>query len=127
MELIEDFGVTDFIAGGALGFDTLAETVVLELRRIYPDIKLRLYLPCRDQTKKWRAADAAVWERILNEADDYRYITDGNYVSGCMQARNREMVNDAYYGIAYCTHDRSGTASTIKYAVSLNRKIKVLK
>ena len=126
IDLIENYGVTDFIAGGALGFDTLAEIVVLDLKRIYPQIKLHLYLPCRNQFAKWNKKDIEIWKRILNEADDYRYITDSNYVTGCMQLRNHTMVRDAYYGIAYYTHGRSGTASTIKYAINNERKIKII-
>lgn len=126
IDLIENHGVTDFIAGGALGFDTLAEGVVLDLKRVYPQIKLHLYLPCRNQFARWNKKDIEMWKRILNEADDYRYITDSNYVTGCMQLRNREMVRDAYYGIAYYTHGRSGTASTIKYAINNERKIKII-
>lgn len=126
VDLIENYGVTDFIAGGALGFDMLAEAVIIELKRRYPEIKLHLYLPCRNQTAKWYKKDIEMWERILKEADDYRYITDGKYVTGCMQLRNREMVKDAYYGIAYYTHGRSGTSSTVQYAINLERKLKII-
>ena len=126
IDLIENHGVTDFIAGGALGFDMLAEKVVLDLKRVYPELKLHLYLPCRDQFAKWNKKDIEMWQHILNEADDYRYITDGDYVTGCMQLRNREMIRDAYYGIAYYTRKRSGTASTIKDAINKERKIKII-
>lgn len=126
IDLIENYSVTDFIAGGALGFDMLAESVVLELRRSYPWIKLHLYLPCHNQFAKWSSKNIEMWERILDEADDYRYITDSNYVTGCMQLRNHAMVRDAYYGIAYCTRGQSGTSSTIRYAINKERKIKII-
>ena len=50
IRLIEK-GVLYFGAGGALGFDTLAALTVLRLRKQYPQIKLILVLPCRDQTR----------------------------------------------------------------------------
>ncbi len=114
--LIEDKGVETFIAGGALGFDTLAARTVTELKEEYPFIKLYLYLPCNDQSKLWSAEDRYEWRMIMAKADDYRYVTDGPYVEGCMQKRNYKMADDAYYGIAYCVLSRSGTGMTVSYA-----------
>ena len=50
--LIEQ-GYCYFGAGGALGFDTLAAQMVLRLRERYPQIRLILVLPCRNQTRGW--------------------------------------------------------------------------
>ena len=51
IDLIEKENYTDFRAGGARGFDTLAALVVLKLRERYPQIKLHLFLPCKNQEK----------------------------------------------------------------------------
>ena len=40
-------GYLYFGAGGALGFDTLVAQTVLDLKCLYPSIKLILVLPCR--------------------------------------------------------------------------------
>lgn len=114
--LIEDKGVETFIAGGALGFDTLAARTVTELKEEYPFIKLYLYLPCNDQSRLWSAEDKYEWWMIMTKADGYKYVTDGPYVEGCMQKRNYKMADDAYYGIAYCVLARSGTGMTMHYA-----------
>lgn len=124
--LIENHNVTDFIAGGALGFDTLAAMVILELKRHYPNIKLHLYFPCTDQSSKWKFYDKKIWDSIKLMADDYRYISDMPYVAGCMQLRNKAMVDASDYGIAYCTRNLGGTFSTIKYAKEKNRKITII-
>lgn len=111
-----DSGITEFIAGGALGFDTLVATVVLGIKKEYPDVKLSLYLPCPEQDKKWSDKDKAMYRDILKSADNVKYLFD-RYVDGCMLERNRAMVNDAVICIAY--HDgraRSGTAMTVNYA-----------
>ena len=57
---------------------------------------------------------------------DYKYITDMPYVAGCMQLRNKAMVDASDYGIAYCTRNFGGTASTIKYAKEKNKDITVI-
>ncbi|MEG1268017.1 MAG: SLOG family protein, partial [Oscillospiraceae bacterium] len=58
ISLIET-GYCYFGTGGALGFDTLAAKAVLEVRQVYPHIKLILVLPCLEQTRGWSANDIA--------------------------------------------------------------------
>lgn len=48
-------GYRYFGAGGALGFDTIAEQAVLQLRHDFPQIRLILVLPCKDQTRGMRS------------------------------------------------------------------------
>ncbi|MBQ3538084.1 MAG: DUF1273 family protein, partial [Clostridia bacterium] len=52
ISLIEE-GITDFLAGGAIGFDMLAEEAVLSLKEKYPRIRLHIIVPCRNQPLKW--------------------------------------------------------------------------
>ena len=47
-------GITDFICGGAMGFDTLASQLVLAVRNDIPKIRLILALPCKNQTQGWK-------------------------------------------------------------------------
>ena len=108
-------GVREFIAGGALGFDTLAAECVIAMRRAYPDIKLKLYLPCRDQHARWNARDVERYMRVLENADEILYISE-NYSPGCMHKRNRAMVDASDICIAYVTRQSGGSAYTISYA-----------
>lgn len=62
-------GYRYFGAGGALGFDTLAAQAVLQLRTEYPQIRLILVLPCKEQTRGWLAADVDTYIEILHQAD----------------------------------------------------------
>ena len=114
--LINDKGVTDFITGGALGFDTLAARVIIELKEKYDYIKLHLYLPCYDQMENWNSRNQYESRMIMSYADSKTYTTEGKYVTGCMQLRNRRMADDARYCIAYLNKPRSGTAYTVSYA-----------
>lgn len=124
--LIEEHGVEDFIAGGALGFDTLAAECIIDLKKKYQNIKLHLYLPCYNQSNLWKSEDKYKWHIIASQADDFKYITKSNYINGCMQKRNKAMVDDAYYGLAYHIISRSGTGSTIRYAEQKGRIIENL-
>ena len=112
--LISD-GYTYFLAGGALGFDTLAAEAVLEMRVIYPEIKLKLVLPCLSQTNGWNLQDKMKYEAIREKADEIMYISMA-YYSGCMHERNRYLVDNSSVCICYLTENKGGTAFTINYA-----------
>ena len=108
-------GKNIFLAGGALGFDTLAAQTVLALKSDYPQIQLRLVLPCLAQTRGWSATDVRIYEDIKSKADTFCY-TSQEYTRGCMQKRNRALVDGSCACICYLTESKGGTAYTVKYA-----------
>ncbi len=115
LDLIER-GATVFRTGGAMGFDTVAALKVLELREIYPQIELELILPCRNQTERWSDADVRTYNHVLSRADRHKYLME-TYVSGCMQERNRQLVQGSDVCVAYCYRNRGGTLYTMSYAL----------
>lgn len=108
-------GYERFLAGGALGFDTLAADMVIELKSLYPHIQLILVLPCREQTRGWSQNDIDNYERIKLQADEIIYTAE-NYYRGCMHIRNRCMVDNSSLCICYLTKETGGTAYTVRYA-----------
>lgn len=109
-------GVTVFYAGGALGFDMLAEETVLSLKPQYPQIHLILALPCQNQEKSWSQDQKARYIHLLSQADRVIYTAE-QYHRGCMHVRNRFMVDNSRYCIAYLRQTTGGTAYTADYAV----------
>ena len=122
VSLIEDKGVTDFIAGGALGFDTLAAQTVIDLKEEYPYIKLNMYYPCYKQFQKWSERDKNKWYNIDILCDSRIFISE-EYTDDCMQRRNQKMVDDSYYGICFCMKNNTGTGATIKYARQCGKSV----
>lgn len=114
-------GYRYFIAGGALGFDMLAEVEVLRAARFDEDIKLILALPCRDQTSRWESVPHYVehlrrYKQILGLADCVVYVNDF-YTDTCMWERNRYMVDRSSACIAYYSgYPRSGAGQTYRMA-----------
>ena len=105
-----------FICGGALGFDTVVAEKIIRLKREFPHIRLHLYLPCKDQDKKWSFSDRRRYKKILESAD-YVKIMAESYYDGCMRDRNYKMVDDARACVCYLNNEsRSGTAQTVRYA-----------
>ena len=109
-------GATVFRTGGAIGFDTVAALKVLELKERYPHIRLELILPCRNQTEYWEETAVRTYRYILEHADSHRYLFD-SYVDGCMQERDRRLVDGSDICVAYCNRSRGGTAYTFAYAL----------
>ena len=84
-------GYRHFLAGGALGFDTLAASLVLAFKKHYPDITLTLMLPCADQDSKWSSEEREIYENQKRAADEIICLAP-RYYDGCMQKRNQAMV-----------------------------------
>ena len=110
-------GVVFFGAGGAWGFDMLAEETVLRLKEEYPHIRLVLVLPCppEQQTLKWSADQRQRYYEILERADKVRILSP-QYTCDCMLARNRHLVDGRAYLVCYLREQRGGTAYTVGYA-----------
>ncbi len=109
-------GVTDFITGGALGFDTIAAQTILSMRQDFPQIRLILALPCKDQDKHWKEPNRQQYQNICNSADEIYYISE-KYSPTCMMKRNRFMVDHSSHCVFYLTNQRSGTYNTVAYAM----------
>ena len=109
------FGYTTFKAGGALGFDTVVAEYILQKRAEGLPVRLELVLPCADQAARWGETDRRRYEAIKRAADKVECLHD-RYVDGCMQERNRRMVDESSLCIAYCNQPSGGTAGTVRYA-----------
>ena len=110
-----DNGYIYFGAGGALGFDTLAEKIVLHLKEQYPHIKLILVLPCETHARGWSRKAQLEYNNIKCRADKVVY-TSKNYHMGCMYKRNRHLVDESSVCVCYLSHSTGGTAYTVNYA-----------
>ena len=115
MRLIDN-GYEYFACGGALGFDTFAASYISSLKMRGFPVKLVLMLPCRDQAAKWDEFNRYVYNNLLGRADEILYISQ-NYYPGCMQKRNRALVDASSACICYLTAaGGSGTRQTVEYA-----------
>ena len=109
-------GYRTFLCGGARGFDTLAALEVLKFRNSHPDIRLIIAVPCSSQADRWTAEDRKVWQSVCDKADDVNILSD-SYYNGCMQARNRYMVDASSLCLCYLVRFEGGTWSTVRYAL----------
>ena len=96
---------------------------MLDMKAKYPQIRLELILPCRNQTERWDEAERKAYVYILQNSDSYRFLFD-TYFEGCMQERDRRLVAGSDVCVAYCVHSQGGTAYT--YAQALRAGIEII-
>lgn len=114
--------ISCFISGGALGFDMMAAQTILELKQIFRHIRLTMVVPYPEQNQAWSEIDKAIYRRILAEANEV-VLTSDHYFRGCIQLRNRCLVDRSNICICYLIKSNSGTAYTVNYAEKKGLKI----
>ena len=62
------------------------------------------------------------YEYILSSADEVKYISE-NYNKSCMKKRNQAMAEECDIMIAYVSRDYSGSAQTMRMAVSSGKEV----
>lgn len=93
-------GYRNFLCGMAIGFDTIAAEVVLELKDEYKDIRLVAVVPFRGQCERWSVANQMRYAGILSKADDMVVLSE-YYYNGCLLKRNDYLIHQASKLIAY--------------------------
>ncbi len=129
MALLYDRGVRCFYVGGAVGVDTWAAELLLEMRKleVYKDIVIRLAIPFPGQadrfTKNQKKRYRRIWERC-KKVD--RITVSEAYSPDVYKKRNYYMVDRSDYLLAVYDPDspaRSGTSVTVNYAKKKGLKI----
>ena len=120
-----DNGYRNYIVGAAVGFDMVALIALIKFRKEHK-IKITIAIPCNNHTAKWSQENRELFAKLSKLADKIIHTSKFDYYDGCMQRRNEYMVNNSNAVIAYYNGSEGGTANTIKYAKSKNKKITVI-
>ena len=115
-------GVTDFISGGAIGFDLIAAALIVAKKEVGKDIRLIFALPCRNQDANWNEEKKSLYQNLLKEADKVIFVSE-EYSSLCMKKRNQYMVEHSGYCICALLNEKSGTGQTVRLARKKGLKI----
>ena len=120
-------GYTHFISGMALGVDIICAELILKIKSKNKNISLECAIPCKNQTKLWNIFQKKRYTKICSQADKITYITNTTYTNSCMQKRNCYMIDNSNLVVAVYTNKSGGTAKTLEYAKSKNKKIIIIK
>ena len=115
LEYLIGQGYTDFMSGGALGFDQMAARIVLSLREKYPWVRLIMVIPFDGQADKWSQEQRGRWLEIIEASDKVIHISH-SYDKGVFFRRNHYMVDHVDLLLAAYDGQPGGTAGTIAYA-----------
>ena len=110
-----DEGYDTFISGMARGVDTWAARLVLDRKQKDPKIRLICAMPYRAHGAGFKGEDRWNLCNLLEGCDDIVYVSD-KYFTGCMDVRNRYMVDNSSAVLAVVSDYKSGTGKTIAYA-----------
>ncbi|MCH5206510.1 MAG: DUF1273 family protein [Oscillospiraceae bacterium] len=122
---LADEGAGEFYSGMALGVDTWAAEAVLELKESRPEIKLIAVIPCPEQDERWSAANRQRYREILERCDKVMTVSP-NYHKGCMQKRNRALVEMCDVLLAVYDGKPGGTQFTVNFAQKKGKKVIVV-
>ena len=114
-------GTTRFLCGMAVGFDMKAAQAVLELKGEY-DIQLVACLPCTNQSERFSARSKALYHEILGQCDEMIVLGE-EYTRGCMQRRDRYLVDNCDVLVSFLRKNSGGTYYTVNYARKSNKKV----
>ena len=87
-------GYRHFICGMAQGCDLYFCELALALRQRHGDVSVEAAIPCPTQADGWPRAQQERYRRLV-AACDYETLVQSSYSPGCMQRRNRYMVDHA--------------------------------
>ena len=107
-------GAGKFICGNALGVDTWAAQIILEKRKINPEIQLEIALPFFGHN-----SDSIACGKIQKEADYVHVVSTQKSQTAAFFQRNKYMVDNSDIIIAVYDEQentRSGTLRTLELA-----------
>ncbi len=121
-KLIEG-GFKTFLVGMALGFDI--EVMKILVKNKNKNIDIIACIPCPEQSNYYSKKNKEEYDYLLKMADKKVVISE-NYTKWCMQKRNRYMVDNSSTLVAYLRREKSGTAYTVNYAKSKDKKLIII-
>ena len=106
-------GVTDFLCGGARGFDLLCGETVLGLAEEL-GIRLVLAVPYPGQERGYSSDEKRLYRRLCENAEVH--VISERYHRYSLMKRNQFLVDHAKYCISYLRRPSGGTFLTVQYA-----------
>lgn len=120
IEKIIERGYKTFLVGMAWGFDLKVFETLLNFKN--KNIDIIACVPCENQEYYFKNSEKEKYLEYLKKADKVVYVSD-KYFDGCMQKRNRYMVDNSSILVAYLYSNMGGTKNTVSYAQKQGKNI----
>lgn len=116
VEMAYEEGYRHFLCGMAQGCDLYFCEAVMELQSRREGVTVEAAIPCPSQAESWKADQRRRYQRLLSLCD-FETMVSAEYTPGCMQRRNRYMVDHSSLLIAAFDGSAGGTRRTVEYAL----------
>ena len=116
VEAAYEEGFRHFACGMALGSDLYFCEAVLALRERRSGVVMEAAIPCLAQADRWSRDQRERYRRLV-AACDLETVISESYCPGCMQRRDRYLVDHASLLIAVFNGSPGGTRYTMQYAM----------
>ena len=126
VEKLIKLGYINFISGGALGVDTWAAQIVLELKTQFTQIKLIIAKPFPSQDSMWLKKSRDDFKELCQRADQIVEVSQDPYTAWKMQVRNEYMIDNSSTVIAVWDGSSGGTGNAVNYARKKNKNIIII-
>ena len=120
IEKIIESGYRTFLVGMAWGFDLKVFETLLNFKN--KNIDIIAYVPCENQERYFKNSEKEKYLEYLKKADKVVYVSD-KYFDGCMQKRNRYIVDNSSILVAYLYSNMGGTKNAVSYAQKQGKNI----
>jgi len=121
--MLVDVGVYMFYSGMALGVDTWAAEIVLDMKKEHPHLRLTAVLHCETMADSWTVKQRERHFNILAMCDEVVTL-QSRYTRTCLYERERFLVDCAGTLLAvYDGSERGTTAYTVRYGKDKNSSI----
>lgn len=125
IEMAIEEGYTHFLCGMARGADLYFAEIVLLIKKQYPHISLGAVIPYEAQADYYPYGDKKRYANIL-AACEFEIVVQRDYSTGCLQRRNRYLVDHATRIIAVYNGKGGGTLNTLVYAMEQKLAVSIL-
>lgn len=120
IDKVIDAGYKTFLVGMAWGFDLIAfETLLTKKDK---NIEIIACVPCKNQEVYFKKTEKEKYLEYIKKADKIVFVSN-EYYEGCMQKRNRYLVDNSSLLIAYIYSNMGGTKNTVSYAEKKGKNI----
>ena len=120
-KLIREKGVNTFLCGMTRGMSLLMAGYVIKLKKKYPDIRLKCYVPDQGFLQSWPEDQKALFLRTTEKSSAAYYLSDdpNRYI---YRTRREYMIDNAAYLLAaYIPGREGGTGEMVRYAYEHGR------
>ena len=113
VEQLYEQGFRRFLCGMAWGWDLAAGRVVMQLKKVHPDVELVAVVPYRGFCNLFHGTDEELYKSVAGAADSIEIVCENGSDMSYM-LRNNFLVDNASVVVAWWNgKPRSGTAYTV--------------